>query len=709
MSAKSESQSMLVRSEHLDRLLNLAGEVIITSSNLNLFQRTLQAHFDRDEAVSQEVLESIKDLSGTAFEISSNLHGLVQSIRTVDLKDIAFRSRRLVRDVARKSGKNIKFAITGEDTVVDKSIVEQLFDPIAHQLRNAVDHGIELPQTRTAAGKAEEGSLNLRFRNTDHETVIEIEDDGAGIDFEALRALGIELGLITPSTNLTPEIALEIMWTPGVSTSRTVTDTSGRGVGMDVVRDRLERLGGSVSFTSEPGKGTSFEFKIPLVSAVNIVDALVVGTRDLAYAFPISTVVTTLSITEDQISHPLDKGRMIKHLNELIPLFDLDEVLLGVEQDLDSEKIPVIVLENKGRKFAYTITEFMSPQKLVIIPMDDTLDVPVFSGATILGGKQLGFIVSVAMLFDLTLGRKIGRDDRLARDSRYLGALRTGDSNDVALQMPGVEKAKSSLDSFGAVPFPASGEVPGKQETDESADFVMEITRMIPSMNEAVFSLETDPEDSGNMNSAFRIFHTIKGNLIMIGLPRAGETVHRVESVLDLARAGKLKISPRIIDLLMDAVSYIEDAVRAASNGNLEDPGNDSILERCSELTLFEAQNNAALINVARDEVILTPEARFRLVIHRKARTPRYQALVEFEPGGQSAPLVAFLIYRRFCDTGDVLGTLPTLADLQMGIEENKLKLFLASKLPEEKLRESLEPLLRAHYGATSFSIGRYD
>lgn len=691
-----QGENMLVRSENLDQLLVLAGEVIVTSSNIGVVYRNLQLLFNKHESVNRDTLDTAKDLSESTSEISSNLHRLVQSIRTVNLKDLSFRARRLVRDMARKTGKRLRFKVEGEDTVVDKSIVEQLFDPIAHQLRNAVDHGIEDVATRARLGKPEEGSVFLRFYNTEQETFIEIADDGAGIDLEALRDKAIEAGNIAASDSFTDEDALEIMWTPGVSTVKAVTEVSGRGVGMDVVRDHIQNLGGIISFKTEPGKGTTFTFRVPLVSAINILDALVIGAGDVIYAFPIKTVVTTMSVPRGEIDTTLGVGKMIKHLNQLLPLYDLNEILTGVSADQSNGNVSALVIEHKGTQIALAISEFLAPQKLVIIPLDDTLSIPEFSGATILGGRRLGFIINVPALIDLAKGKKVLRREK---SEAAQGEQTFSIDEDVALD----EELKATADK-------AADETETEEDATERRDFLIEIERLIPTLNEALFALESDQSNEEYINSAFRLFHTIKGNFMMIGLPQGGATIHSVESVLDRGRSHRLEITPDVVDLLMDGVSYIEEVVRTSVAGQWEDKSRTDILDRSRQLLSEQPEvQTKVTTDVVSEDVDLSHEAAYRAIIHRKRRTPCYRCYLEFDSGKQPAFLVACMIYRRFCDLGDVLGTVPSLPDIEKGMMEGKLKVLFASDISQELLEKTLDQLLREHYGAHVIELTRFE
>jgi len=699
---KSKSENMLVKLQNLDELLTLAGEVIITSSNLDLTYKNLQQLHLKREPVSRETVDAAKDLAGASAFISSNLHHLVQTIRTVDLRDLSFRARRLVRDIARKTGKRVVFEVVGEETTVDKTIVEKLYDPISHQLRNAIDHGIESPSERAKKGKPEEGRIILRASNSENETFIEIEDDGAGVDLEAVRAKGIARGIISQGDVFTEDEALEIMCTAGVSTTQQVSEVSGRGVGMDVVRDQITSMGGIVSFKTDRDKGSAFTFRVPLVSAVNIMDALVVRSGPYFFAFPISNVVTTMSVMADQIYSTLQKGEMVKYLDRLLPLHDLNYLLEKEALKKEDGAVPVLVIDHKGVVIALKISEFFSPQKLVIISFNEALSVNGLSGATILGGRKLGFIIDVPSLIDRAMGRRGMRAAKKAAEAARLTVQPAG-------------SAKAAVAEKGAVaspqiePSPAQDVAETKQEDTTAAaqEFIVEVEKLLPTLNETLFALESTPEDMEHINKAFRMYHTIKGNFIMMGLAKGGATIHSVESVLDRIRGKKLDMTPEVMDVLMDGAAYIEDVARQTKGGKWGDEASEGILERCAKLLPQEKAAPAAAIDVVSGEIKLSHEASYRAIQYKKLRTPSYNCYLEFDPGRQPSFLVACLIYKRFMEVGDVLGTLPSLDDLERGFMDSKIKIFFTSNLDPATLEESLTGILTKHYGAQVVKFGR--
>lgn len=685
------SESMLVRGEDLDRLLLLAGEVIIASSNQGLVYKTLQGLLDKNSPVDPETLNDSKDLASSTSLLSSDLHKLVQTIRTVDLKDMGFRARRLVRDLSRKTGKLINFEVIGEETTIDKAIVDRLYDPVSHQLRNAVDHGIEDIQTRTRKGKPKEGRIILNAYNTEQETVIEIKDDGAGIPMDALHKKAVEEGILSEGDPITEEIALELMFTPGFTTSETVSKISGRGVGMDVVRNHIDDLGGTVFFKTEPEKGTTFTFRIPLASAVNIVDALVVRADKNIFAFPISNVVASIAVAKDEISTALEKGMMVKYLESLLPIHSLGNVLEKRFDEIDwadnNETIPILIIEHKGKRIALTVSEFLAPQKLVIIPFDESVSVTGLVGSTILGGRKLGYIVDVPSLISLAMGKEV-RDVMMklkGKDSEEIEDIETSVE-------PEPSKVKVSSDEKYYIQTEDAPAV--KQE------FIAELEKLFPELNEIVFALESDPSDNEKINAAFRLFHTIKGNLIMMGLPKGGETIHCIESVLDNTRSNKVEVTPELMDIIMDGVSYIEDVVQKLKADAWEDEAAQDILERSADLLPKESFDQKEITDVASEEIKLTHESQYRALMHRKNKSQFYHIYIEFDSGSQPSFLVACLIYRRICDVGDVLGTVPFLSDIEKGMMDGKIKLLFVSDCEPDLLENALKDLLAKHYGA---------
>ncbi len=700
---KALSDSMVVKLENLDQLLTLAGEVIITSSNLDHSYKNLLELHSRQEKISQETLSRARDIATSTALLSSNLHHLVQVIRTVDLKDLHFRCRRLVRDISRKTGKRIQFIFEGEETSVDKTIIEKLHDPIAHQLRNAIDHGIEESALREKAGKPPEGTIILRAYNSEHETIIEIEDDGRGLNLQALEEKGIASGIISAGSTISNEEYLNIMCSPGVSTAEVISEVSGRGVGMDVVREQIHALDGSISFTTTEGKGSCFTFRIPLLSAVNIMDALIVRGGKTLFAFPISSVISNMAVPAGKISFPMQGGRMVEYLGHMLPLFTLTAVL-DKSDETDEETpdpLPVLVIEHKDQMAAFVISEFYSPQKLVIIPFEEGLSVQGLSGTTILGNKSLGFIIDVPSLLNRALGKSAAKEQQEKHEGKTTKPPVTGVTEETIIQ-----QEVSARDNH----ISPAAETTKEEQQISVPEFILEIERLLPVLNKSIFALEQSPSDDHLINESFRYLHTIKGNFLMIGYPHGAETVHSIESLLDKARAGKLSIEDKVMDVLMDGIGYIEEVIEKSKGGNWQDTPSEEIISASARLMPEPViEETADSIDVHGDAFVCSHEAAHRMVMYRKRKVPFYSIYVEFDAGSQPSFLVACLIYKRVSETGDIVATVPSLVDVERGIMEGKFKMLLATECDAETLKKNLKDLLTLHYGANIVQCTRFD
>jgi len=312
---------------------------------------------------------------------------------------------RIVRDVAAKLGKQIDFITEGKDTELDRSVIEEIGDPLQHLIRNALDHGVEPPDERLALGKPAAGTLRLRARHADSFILIELSDDGRGINVEAVKRKAIERGVISQeqADRMTDKEAVQLIFAPGLSTAKVVSDVSGRGVGMDVVRANVEKINGSVDVESRQGKGTTFTIRLPLTLA--IVQALLVRVAGGIYALPIHSVTETLRIEPDQIHH-VNHREAIQLRGTVLPLVSLRQVFGVSAQDDEvtpdvggDSRLVVAVHTTNARQVGLIVDGLVGEQEIVIKPLGQLVgDVAGLSGAAILGDGSVALIVDVAAL-----------------------------------------------------------------------------------------------------------------------------------------------------------------------------------------------------------------------------------------------------------------------------------------------------------------------
>ncbi|RKX93464.1 MAG: chemotaxis protein CheA [Spirochaetes bacterium] len=449
------SSVLRVDSKRIDNLLNLVSETVITKATFNQigsrfsevqrdFSNTLKGNNELlrklfssfpgylEKLNNGEPLKDIKteffDEFGSVFTMWSNfesdfkntvvkLHSTSQSlarttgelqegvmeIRMVPISQIFSRFPRLVRDASKMLNKKIKLVIEGEETELDKSVIEDLLDPLIHCVRNSVDHGIESPAERQAAGKPAEGQVLLKASNEGNMIVINIEDDGKGIDVKSVYDKAVERGVIHPSKILSDIEAFNLIFEPGFSTAKEVTDISGRGVGLDVVRKQIEKLNGNVSVWSEKGKGTKLTIKIPLTLA--IIQGLLVRVGTEIYAIPITSVIDSHRIKQSDI-RMIDNYEVFNVREDVVSLIRLNR-LFNIRKDEDGEYHFVVVVGSGDKKMGLMVDSLIGEEDVVIKPlMDKFTNSPGIAGATILGDGMVALIIDVSQLLELGLKKE---------------------------------------------------------------------------------------------------------------------------------------------------------------------------------------------------------------------------------------------------------------------------------------------------------------
>jgi len=379
-------QTVRVNIEKLDKLLNLAAELVIQRGRASeLAQRLVGKH--GKGGVEEELMDAIVQQGMYLTQMQET----VMEARMVPIGSVFSRFRRVVRDLANQRGKKVNLIIEGEETELDKKIIDQIGDPLMHMVRNSIDHGLEEPNERTANGKTSEGLLYLNATHQGNSIVITVKDDGKGIDPDSLRKKAVEKGLLSneEAAALSENEALKLIFRSGFSTAKEVTDISGRGVGMDVVRKSIESLGGSVDIQTELGKGTTFLLKLPLTLA--IIQALLVESGKELYALPIMAVSETIRINKSDIYRVKGQGHVIR---------------LREENEMeDTERYYVAILRNGQNYVGLIVDRMVNEQEIVIKPLaSDMKHAPYVAGASILGDGRVILILDTTSLIETTLG-----------------------------------------------------------------------------------------------------------------------------------------------------------------------------------------------------------------------------------------------------------------------------------------------------------------
>lgn len=398
-SASSMEQTIRVEVKRLDHLMNLIGELVLGKNRL------LKIYDDVEERYEGEkFLEELNQVVSSISLVTTDLQIAVMKTRMLPIAKVFNKFPRMVRDLSRELGKQIELEISGEETELDKSIVEEIGDPLVHIIRNSCDHGIEDGATRRAHGKPETGLIQLKAYNEGNHIVIEITDDGKGLDADLLRTKAIEKGMITEreADSMTDKEAFALIFKPSLSTAKVVTNVSGRGVGMDVVKTNIEKLNGIIDVDSELGHGTVIKLKIPLTLA--IIQALLVGAQEEYYAIPLASVLETVRIPLDEI-YTIEGKNVLRLRDEVLSLVRLSDIF-GVKQVYEGgEHTYVVVIGLAESKLGVVVDTLVGQEEIVIKSLGDYLQgIEGIAGATIRGDGRVTLIVDVAALMNLAKG-----------------------------------------------------------------------------------------------------------------------------------------------------------------------------------------------------------------------------------------------------------------------------------------------------------------
>jgi len=389
-------QTIRVDVKRLDHLMNLIGELVLAKNRLIKINDDVEERYE-----GEEFLEELNQVVSIVSLVTTDLQIAVMKTRMLPIGKVFNKFPRMIRDLSRELNKKIELVISGEETELDKSIVEEIGDPLVHIIRNSCDHGIEPPEERVAKGKPEMGTIALKAYNEGNQIVIQIDDDGKGLDPEMLKNKSLEKGIITEkeADSMSDKEAYALIFKPGFSTAAQVTNVSGRGVGMDVVKTNIEKLNGIIDIDSEVGKGTSIKLKIPLTLA--IIQALLVGVQEEHYAIPLASVLETVRISKDEI-YTVEGKSVMRLRDDVLSLVHIGDIF-EVERILDaSEHAYVVVLGLGTSKLGLIVDTLVGQEEIVIKSLGDYLKgIEGIAGATIRGDGGVTLIVDVVALMNM--------------------------------------------------------------------------------------------------------------------------------------------------------------------------------------------------------------------------------------------------------------------------------------------------------------------
>ena len=698
---------MLVRLEHLDKLLNLAGEVIITSSTLHELQRDMNDAVTNHRPMTEGDLQIIKSADESSARISQDLHDLVMAIRMVEIGETFKLFRRPVRDLARNLKKEIDLKFEGEKALVDKALAERLVEPVLHMLRNAADHGLETPIERLHEGKSETGIILLKAVEHEHETEIIVSDDGRGIDEEKIFNKARKLGILRPGEQAE---LLPILCASGFSTKEKATDTSGRGVGLDLVSNMVAEFNGTIELENSPKQGFTIRLHIPKLKAVNIIDALIVRCNETLYALSIDQVVSLQGFKPEQIQATMDRERFIKYLGTPLPLFDLSELLGSATTQLDNpEVVPVVIIEGKKEKIACVVTEFLAPSKLVNVPLAKDAfnrDVMGIAGTCIISGGRVGMTVDINTTVAKAVGEPLITDDGHGDAASFAEGAQSVNAQSASTEPSGfghsmpdttatrhtqeelIAKTKLSAQRDRIAARVEESSQKDLTDTDIS-DLLTELSRGLNELQDVLLTLEND-KNPELMKEAFRRLHAAKGNFTMLGVTASATMAHKLETLLDFVRKDQIDMSQELMDVMLDGVSELNLATKMLPQSVPGD--NIPLLERIE--TIMRSLDKEEPITdpdaVLGTTFTLVPTVELQLLGALKQGEQAYETFIRFKQGRQAEFLVAYLTLRKLCYHGTILATLPSIGDIENGHCGLAIKVLWSSPLKPDELNTAI-------------------
>ncbi len=401
--SSTESTSIRVGIDKIDSLINMVGELVITQSMLSQLS---------EQEITEHTLAALQEGLAQLAHNTRDLQENVMRIRMLPISFVFSRFPRLVRDISQKLNKNVELKLLGEGTELDKTVMEKISDPMVHLVRNSLDHGLETPEQREAAGKEPVGTVTLNAFHQGGNIVIEIMDDGRGLNTEKIREKAIANGLINPQEDLTEEKVHELIFEPGFSTADEVSDISGRGVGMDVVKSNISDLNGSIEVTSSAGVGSTFTIRLPLTLA--ILDGQLVRVDKHTYIVPLISIVESLQIDTAKVSTVGSGLEVLRLRDEYIPILRLYKIFNHPNAITELSKALLVVVENDNQKVGLLVDDLLAQQQVVIKSLEANYQrVDGISGATILGDGRVSLIVDIAGLIKLAGLKKPGSQDSM--------------------------------------------------------------------------------------------------------------------------------------------------------------------------------------------------------------------------------------------------------------------------------------------------------
>ncbi len=680
-----EEKTLRIKQEHLDKLLRLAGDVVTYHMEVDLTEKNFRELKNHGIIVPDEFTKSMKDLVVSGKKTSDELVRALMEIRMVPVSTLFNRFIGMVRDISRNQGKKVDFVIEGDDTLVDKTIAEKMADPLIHMLRNAADHGVEPYEERLLAGKPELGRIVLGARADEDAIFFYIQDDGRGLNFPAIIEKAVNMKVISQDevNRMTNEEMGKLIFHPGLSTAKTVTDISGRGVGMDVVKKNLDELKAEIRVLSEKGKGTSFDIKIPKFRLVDIIDAIIVIGNGRYFGVPIKDIHHIISHPVSQIHYY--KGRpFISTNNEILTLYKAHELLEDVlEYDpvFETAEASIVVLEDNGYRAGLVLDEILGVQTVVIKKAGGISEnLRELMGVAGIGKGKMANVINSVFLLDKLRQREKGV---------VAGADVLDESEaDAGIPVPEIEQEEQS--GRGGV-LKKIDEVMTRADIETLGEILTDIGEHLQNINQDINRLESDagPDLYGRL---FRGVHSCKGAFGALKLDALVQATNHGEDLLGYLRDGRVEINETIVDFLFQLTTIVETAVDRLKSGYYPEMDTEVF---CTQIQEYKEEAIPPEdLGLGEENVHITKDTpydhNFLEVLNIQRAIARggnlYDIFITVNPDTVMKPVRAVIMLTDLFHQGEIIASLPSVRAIERSEDYEALRFIYATEMSGDEL-----------------------
>jgi two-component system chemotaxis sensor kinase CheA len=687
MSKEQNDKTLRIKESQLNNLLQIAGEAVtcqMETESILKITRNIQTSSEEDEENLTPVAKPLKDLSLMSKKMAERLVKSLLELQQVPVNLLFNRYPGLVHELAAKLGKKADLFCEGETTLVDKIIVEKLADPLTHIVRNSIDHGIEFPDDRQAKGKDPMGRIVLSCSSNEQSIFFRITDDGQGLNLEKIRNKAVSLGLFSEQqvAQASPQDLARLIFHAGLSTAQKVTDVSGRGVGMDVVKRNLDELNAEIEVFTEPGQNTEFSIKIPKFRLVDIIDAIIVEYRDNFYGIPISNVSHVLRTSAANVKS-VQHQPYIQDKEAITNLCCLDELIENGMQrnwiNYFGEDLNVIVISHKDLQIGLVIDNVLHMQKVVINKLDGHFrGIQEILGVARTNQGKLANILNVEYLLQRHL-----QPETIYDSGGFSSSQRLDDSDFGLAETEDTPIKRQSLEEFLS-----------KEEMEILSEVTSDIDDHLLGINNDLTEILEHP-NSKLYNHLFRAVHSIKGGFGMLKMNSLVELINKAEDLLALLREERIKIERELVDLLYRMSQNVDTSLKELKAGFVPEDKYEQLRNDLTEYRQKVAPPEVVSFTTS-DNLHVEEETSFHLNFLEKLSLKKamdvsfsvYEVFLKILPEAEMLQVGVMVLLSNLSHKGFIISTIPSAQTIEFSEEYTALKLLFATSLEQESFED---------------------